>query len=529
MKMTRIRLIARNGEAVRQALERGEVLHLDTASEEITDEFLLFAIESGLLGQWAEAFPDQRAWAEIPCQVILATEVAARFAQIYSQRKSSYVLRSARVLGALGYSIEVLEPGDGLSGRGTRGDQLYSEDVLRKLLGKLERAVTVTDEDRAAAMPGGAVVKVRARASRRAVKQPHVDARAAAARSHAAARSLLSWYNQSVGPGLLAYAQVGDGRRIHILDTTKIEVALETGTYECSGVVADDEGRLWRGYKLATLRTLLDTAGLITQVQVGPIQMHDHTLCRPLLSDSPVLRAGDMLLMDRGLLDGATLTQLKRTRTVDVIIPLRSDMLSYQEAVKLATRAKKWDPHPTRPDQQIAFVRGVEHVWDECQVTLNACVIRFFNKKQQALDYIVLVTTDLRLTARWIVKHYEERPEVEQDYEQLKSGGWLLNKLSSTRYSQIVFYLLTVVLSYSLYHLFANTQAGARFADKTRQAIAFEQMKTRRTHVIVYAGGYFELFETLRFVHLVLALSPAVQARLRQWLEEHRPHLVQRE
>jgi hypothetical protein len=29
------------GEPVRQALERGEVLHRDTASEEITDEFLL--------------------------------------------------------------------------------------------------------------------------------------------------------------------------------------------------------------------------------------------------------------------------------------------------------------------------------------------------------------------------------------------------------------------------------------------------------------------------------------------------------
>jgi len=53
------------------------------------------------------------------------------------------------------------------------------------------------------------------------------------------------------------------------------------------------------------------------------------------------------------------------------------------------------------------------------------------------------VTTDLSVSGRWIVTHYEARPEVEQDYEQLKSGGWLLKKLSSTRYSQIVFYLLT--------------------------------------------------------------------------------------
>ena len=79
------------------------------------------------------------------------------------------------------------------------------------------------------------------------------------------------------------------------------------------------------------------------------------------------------------------------------------------------------------------------------------------------------MTVDLELNASWIVRHYERRPEIEQDYEQMKSGGWQLQKLSSTRYSEIVFYVLTVVLGYSLYHLFANTQAGVRFADKTRE------------------------------------------------------------
>ena len=147
--------------------------------------------------------------------------------------------------------------------------------------------------------------------------------------------------------------------------------------------------------------------------------------------------------------------------------------------------AAKWEAHPSRADQRIAWVHGVEHMWAECEVPLNACVIRFWNKKKKCTDHIVLVTTDLRLNASWIVRHYEERPEIEQDYEQMKSGGWQLQKLSSTRYSEIVFYVLTVVLSYSLYHLFTNTQRGARFADKTRQALAFEQLRTQRTHIIV--------------------------------------------
>jgi hypothetical protein len=109
----------------------------------------------------------------------------------------------------------------------------------------------------------------------------------------------------------------------------------------------------------------------------------------------------------------------------------------------------------------------------------------------------------------------------------MKSGGWQLKKLSSTRYSEIVFYVLTVVLSYSLYHLFTNTQRGVRFADTTRQALAFEQLRTQRTHIIVYAGGFFEIFETLSFAHFILQLPATAQERLRHWLNAHL-HTVQK-
>src|SRR5262245_45321238 len=82
--MESIKLWARNGEAVRQAIELGEMAHLETASEELTDEFLLFGIESGLLKRWAEAFPDPRDEPEIGMEVILPAHIAARFAGLYS-------------------------------------------------------------------------------------------------------------------------------------------------------------------------------------------------------------------------------------------------------------------------------------------------------------------------------------------------------------------------------------------------------------------------------------------------------------
>jgi hypothetical protein len=105
--METIKLWARNGDAVRQALALGDRVHLDTASEELTDACLLLAIHRGLLSQWAEGCPEPRQEPEIGMAVLVAAHLAARFAGRYSMRKAGYGLRSAAVLGALGSSVAV--------------------------------------------------------------------------------------------------------------------------------------------------------------------------------------------------------------------------------------------------------------------------------------------------------------------------------------------------------------------------------------------------------------------------------------
>src|SRR5262249_58217956 len=134
------------------------------------------------------------------------------------------------------------------------------------------------------------------------------------------------------------------------------------GIYECRGVVKKDDGSRSRGYKLVTLRTLSDYVGLITQMGLCPIQVHDLPLCRLLFETTPVLRKGDLLLEDCGFVDGETLTFLKQQRHVDVIVPLKSTMLSYTDAVQLAALQEAWQLHPSRDHQHIAFVQGVEHL-----------------------------------------------------------------------------------------------------------------------------------------------------------------------
>ncbi len=84
--MDSIKWWARNGAAVRQAIELGEMAHSETASEEFTDAFLLLAIERGLLQSWAGSFPEPRCEPEIGLEVILPAQIAARFAGLYSRR-----------------------------------------------------------------------------------------------------------------------------------------------------------------------------------------------------------------------------------------------------------------------------------------------------------------------------------------------------------------------------------------------------------------------------------------------------------
>ena len=127
---------------------------------------------------------------------------------------------------------------------------------------------------------------------------------------------LINWYNKVVGTSYLRQANYEPC--IHILDCTELEVNIKNENYECSGecsgVVSgkkkkgkDDEERPRRGYKLGSLRSLLDDGGIITAIAFGAIQVHDLELCRELLMTTPHLKQGDMLIEDCGFLDGKTI------------------------------------------------------------------------------------------------------------------------------------------------------------------------------------------------------------------------------
>src|SRR5262249_34155318 len=136
-------------------------------------------------------------------------------------------------------------------------------------------------------------------------------------------QSLLDWYNQYVGRCFCVV--VAAQPTLHILDCTDLVVTLENDNYELSGITTKNKVAE-RGYKLGTLRSLLDTGAVLTGIAWGSIQQHDLAVTDHLVRTSLHLQPGDTLLEDRGFVDADTLTFLKKEREVDVCTGLKSEM-----------------------------------------------------------------------------------------------------------------------------------------------------------------------------------------------------------
>jgi hypothetical protein len=236
-----------------------------------------------------------------------------------------------------------------------------------------------------------------------------------------------------------------------------------------------------------------------------------------------------VLREERGFLAGALLAPWQRQRRGEVLRPLTAPRRATQAARHLAARADRCASHPSRAAPRLALGRGVEPRGAKGAGPLHAWVMRGWQQTHKRPAPIGLVTTALRLSARWPVRPYEERPEIAQDYAQLPRGGWQRQPRRSTRSSEIVFEVLPGGLRDRLDHVFPNPQAGSRCANKPRQAMAFEPRRPQRTQLIGYAGGSLAIVDTLHFVQMVVPLSPPGPEQRRTWLGEHLNQMQKRE
>jgi hypothetical protein len=493
-----IQILRQHPRNVLESLERGEIERMELAVEQITDEFMVYGLRGGLMDALSKSFPDPRKECEITVKHILSASMSGHFQDMYAISQSPYALHSPTLLAELGLNAKVLCEGEGISRRGTGDETPFSGDAIRKMLNEIE---------------------------------PY---------------ALVEWYNRVVGKAYLK--QINYAPTFHILDCTELEVNFQNEKYEGSGVVrrkkkrkdvkgkacgkacgkVHEEDELKRGYKLGSLRSLVDDGGVITAMAFGAINVHDLTLCKDMIMTTPHLKPGDMLIEDCGFLDGKTISRLKKKRKVDVILPLRSDMKAYADSLTTAYHpdsSGSWEQHPTRENQEIKRVERVDWMWDECQVEMDGCVVRELKENrdgsggQSDYEHWVFATTRVALTDANMIKIYQLRSEIEEDHRQWKHGLWDIDKFTSTSLVQVIYHVICVLLSYNLCEIYSNTDSGQKFADKTLRQLRRQQARNHDVSMVVYAGAYFAVFNAKHLFGLVLGMPKRVQKLLK-------PHLM---
>jgi len=302
--------------------------------------------------------------------------------------------------------------------------------------------------------------------------------------------------------------------QIHILDCTKIKVNLSNTNYENSDAIHDD-GEAIRGYKLATLRGLMDDSGIIEEIAFDSIRPHDLELSRGILLNSKVLKAGDILINDRGFISRDILNTLKSDKEVDTYIPAKKNMTIYEQAVMISKSEGKWSPHPNkkRKTQEIQLVKELGTFWlsenPKNDVDLCACVVH--DTKDN--EYYVFMTTDTTKTAKQIIMTYELRPEIEEDYRQIKDF-WKLEDFKSTKFNFIAFHIVMVLIGYMYFQLYKNLDDGRKFSKKSLPIILKNYKEQKPKSVIIYVGQYFGVFAFLEFIQLYAGCDEKVRKLL---------------
>lgn len=258
-----------------------------------------------------------------------------------------------------------------------------------------------------------------------------------------------------------------------------------------------------RGYKLGVLRGILDDSGIAEEIVFGTLKTHDMEQCREMLRNTPCFHENDILINDRGFLSREMINYLKTTRKVDTYIPAKKNMTLFQDAVNVAVSAGKWQKHPNRKrkGQEIQLVTDLGTLWEsnnpQEDVPVNACVVH----DKKADKFFVFMTTDTSKTARQIINTYELRPEIEEDFRQMKDF-WKLEDFKSTKYNYIAYHIVMTLVGYLYFQIYKNLEEGKAYTGKSLPVVVKNYKETRPKTVLIYAGQYFGIFPFLEFLQI---------------------------
>lgn len=453
-----IRICKQNQENIMRKIYTNSFDNVATSVSSLTDEIILSMNQHGILDCLTKAIEDKRAHnTVIPFRLVLALAASAKMKTNTSISDIPYAISNHRVLAELGYNI--------VDTKGNLKKELMKESSLRFLIGKYN------DEE------------------------------------------LYRAYNNTVQNFIMPKMKIETN--IHILDCTDLEVNLNNENYEGAEVTKNKDGKTARGYKLGCIRGIVEDTGIIEDICFGSMKTHDLELVREMVKNSPVFKPGDILINDKGFIDRNLINYLKKERGVDTYVPLRANMVAYQVAISVAQAENNWEQHPnhSRANQKIAFVQDLGVYWESKNpkedVEINAAVCW----DTESNNYFVFVTTDTSQTANQIILTYELRPEIEEDYRQLKDF-WKLEDFKSTKSVMVAFHIITILFGYLFFQLFTLLPEGEKYSHKSLPVVLKNYQSQASPWLIFYAGYEFGIFSITDFAKIYTNCSNEIQKKL---------------
>lgn len=473
-----MKIYIKNTPKVQEQLKNGNVDRISFALGGFTDEVIKEMFNLGIIDLLTESFPDKRAENRlIPSGVLLILAAAAKMKRLWAMTDIPHAVTSPDLLEKLEYNLCEIK---------SENNDLMTEGAIRAYIKKYT--------------PG----------------------------------ELIESYN-SLAQKVINHMDFNSSESVHQHDSTDLEVNIKNSRYEKSEVTHGKKGELIRGYKLNTSRIMLGQGGLIERISMSSIKIHDLEASRKMLENPVHIKDSDSLVYDRGYIDRELINDLKKKKDINVIVPVKKNMLIFKESVVLALSGNEWERHPNtkRKGQEIMLVRDVGLSWEsdgignrkpvnikEEDVPLNTCVIRINKKKDKGRNsideeichedgeykYIILAASDTSLTAAEIIRKYETRAEIEEDYRQLKDV-WGLDNFTSTKYKNIVFHIVMMLVAYLFYQVYKNTEAGAKYGNKSLSTIldTYELSNTndvKVTKVTIYYKNMFGILDFIDFLDI---------------------------
>jgi len=532
--------------AVLADLRKGHFDHVEVASRVTEARFFRYLLDQGDLKQLAASYPTPREKEEVPLWLYLASQLTLRLHGQQAYASLPYVLHCGGLRDALGPGqVRLTEAEDR---RRLRCEGYNEKNVYER--------TTPCDQD---------FVRKLAR-----------DTRPSA---------LVAWYGEHVArylQGMGAFDEDGiflvDGSYLFVPDNERYEGSsrlrfdahghpLSKADFEALSPQEKDRTRWRRCYRSVFLLHLGQDSYPFAGLAVLPGKDAEQPQLR-LLVDRFVGAVGQgvmkMVIVDRGFIDGATISHLKREHGVDTLVPLKKGMLDLADAKVLAKADGKawevWHPPapkpPLEPPERPASIRKREKkrqetlkqqrrereeapppvlervelkairdmgLWETLDVPIQVVLMREHYSDGTVNEWN-LATTNQGLSPLEVRTRYQTRTSIEERHRHLKCF-WDLTAFRSCAFSLVTAQVIFVVLAYSLLQVFLAKLERGDLNDMVRDRLlgelAFEDDK-----VVLYSRNRVAYLTPLEHQKELLTLSEGARRRVLARTEQLQERMV---